>query len=397
MIVEDPESGSQLRVPVVGGVGKIGVTIGDAGEVIAYNNTCRLLDKIETNAAFIPREIADERFIKLTSHLNIESFDADLAYSYVQSLNKQEYLYPVWTYRAMGNIKGNTFPLRIITLPATEFGPQPQLPERQPKRYKRDIPRSWDVIKKKKAIWPINPYEAGTSWIGSIGGLGGSQENARGFADGLKEAGWNIKFNWGDCNAWETDWHENDDDYVDSVDFVFYTGHANGDGWMLVNPGDCKTDDMTFLEAGDVPETPGDIWGKDLEWVIVAACGPLEDDVLAKGGGNALSRWDGVFDGLHILMGYGAVTYDNTEEGKRVIQYAREGQTLINAWFRTAQEIQPSENGYEAPYGKIIYAGAMWAHKSGQPSPVNDHLWGYGSVAPDPTNPDGFTCMWVPC
>jgi hypothetical protein len=110
-----------------------------------------------------------------------------------------------------------------------------------------------------------------------------------------------------------------------------------------------------------------------------------------------LERWNGAFDGLHILMGYGSVTFDNEEEGQRIIEYAREGQTLIEAWFRTAQEIQPSENGWGAPYGPTIYAGAMWARKSGQPSPENDHLWGYGSVAPDPKSPDGFTCLWVPC
>jgi hypothetical protein len=39
----------------------------------------------------------------------------------------------------------------------------------------------------------------------------------------------------------------------------------------------------------------------------------------------------------------------------------------------------------------------MWVGKSGEPDPVNDHLWGYGSVAPDPRSPDFLACMWVPC
>jgi hypothetical protein len=26
-------------------------------------------------------------------------------------------------------------------------------------------------------------------------------------------------------------------------------------------------------------------------------------------------RWDGAFDGLHLLMGYGSVTNDNEDEG----------------------------------------------------------------------------------
>ena len=38
-----------------------------------------------------------------------------------------------------------------------------------------------------------------------------------------------------------------------------------------------------------------------------------------------LARWDGAFDGLHTLMGYGAITFDNTEEGKRIVKYAKQG------------------------------------------------------------------------
>ena len=49
------------------------------------------------------------------------------------------------------------------------------------------------------------PYEAGTSWIGELGGLPGSQQNAQGFVDGLKNEGWRVNFNWGDRNAWESD------------------------------------------------------------------------------------------------------------------------------------------------------------------------------------------------
>jgi hypothetical protein len=242
-----------------------------------------------------------------------------------------------------------------------------------------------------------NPYEAATSWIGNFGGLGGSQNNAKGFVDGLSDAGWQILFNWGDTNAWEDDWHENDDNYVDAADFVFYTGHADGDGWMLVDPASGQADSLTAGEVGANAANPGDIWGQqDLEWLTIAACGPLEDDLLSPGGGNVLDRWDGAFDGLHLLMGYGAVTFDNEVEGKTLVKYAREGKTLIDAWFRTAQEVQPAENGWGPPFGPRVYVGAMWATKSGQTSPSDDHLWGYGSVAPDPKSPDGFACMWVP-
>ena len=92
------------------------------------------------------------------------------------------------------------------------------------------------------------------------------------------------------------------------------------------------------------------------------------------------ARWDGAFDGMHTLLGYGAITNDNTDEGRKVAQYCKGGSTVKpNARFRTAQEIQPSTNGAKAPDGPTVWVGAMWVGKDGA-DPFNDHAWDYGSV-----------------
>jgi hypothetical protein len=185
-----------------------------------------------------------------------------------------------------------------------------------------------------------------------------------------------------------------DDSWVDAADFVFYTGHANRDGWVLSAPDDGA---LTSVEIGANPAVPGDLWGQqDLEWIIIAACGPLQDDLLSAGGGDVLGRWDGAFDGLHSLMGYGAITFDTTDEGRRVVHYAREGTPLIDAWLRTGQEIQPASNGEAAPDGPTVWVGAMWVSKPGA-DPRLDHLWGHGAVSADPTAPTGLACMWTTC
>ena len=221
--------------------------------------------------------------------------------------------------------------------------------------------------------------------------------NAQGFVNQLSAEGWPINFNWGDANAWESDWDANDDSYVDAADFVFYTGHASLNGWLLVTPGTNNFVTVTPSVVGASPQTPGDRWGQnDLEWVVVAACGPLQDEILSPGGGDVLHRWDGAFDGLHTLMGYGAITFDNTDEGRKIAQYSREGTPLIDAWFRTAQEVQPSTNGAGAPDGPTVWVGAMYVVKAGV-DPRNDHLWGRGSVSADPTSPTMLVCMWTPC
>jgi hypothetical protein len=297
--------------------------------------------------------------------------------------------------------------LRAVTLPATDFGPKHQFPDPQPLRPKRartpetepkESPRKRRSYQSIADFAPMaaatKPWEAGASWIGQSGGLAGSKKNAQGFIDQWSADGWIIDFNWGDGNAWESDWRRNDDTWVDNADFVFYTGHASMNGWVLSNPDDGWLD---FSEAGGAPGAPGDLWGQnDLEWVVVAACGPLQDEILAKGGGNVLTRWDGAFDGLHLLMGYGAITFDNEDEGRKVAQYARSGMTLKDAWFRTAKEVQPADNGESAPDGPTVWVGVMWVGKNGA-DPINDHAWSHGSVSNDPTSPTFLACMWTVC
>jgi hypothetical protein len=395
------EGNAKLRVPIIGEAGKLGLTIGDRGQVIAHNSGWRAADGIETQARVIPQEEADARFRDRMGGLKIQSSESSLAYQAVQREGERAYLCPVWVHRSSAWFGDRIIPLRNITAPATEFGPKMSKSSPQPKRSRRNKPAPWakgvpkNYQKRTLARTASNPFEAGTSWIGQSGGLAGSKNNAKGFVDGLRADGWTINFNWGDANAWESDWRRNDDDWVDAADFVFYTGHADGNGWVLSSPDDGS---LSYTEVGTSPQSPGDLYGQqDLEWVIVAACGPLEDDVICAGGGDVFDRWDGAFDGLHLLMGYGSVTNDNEDEGNRIVQYARGGSTLIDAWFRTGREIQPSTNGSAAPFGPTVWVGVMYVTRAGLASAANDHLWGHGSVGPDPTSPDGLVAMWTTC
>jgi hypothetical protein len=391
------------EIPIVGGGGDFTAVLGDKGRLTGFSGVWRrAVDSFD--AKVIERKFSDEQFRAMTKDMKIESFDASLAYYSAPSFHKQEFLYPVYVYSGTARFGKHRVPLRQMILPATDFGPkvsfgEPQPPRpkeqaagtgRQPtKKYTRALPR-----RSYATLSPWRPWEAGTSWIGQSGGLAGSQANAQGFVDEWAAAGWNVNFNWGDGNAFESDWRRNDDQWVDAADFVFYTGHASLNGWVLSNPDDGSLD---FTEVGGSPGSPGDLWGQnDLEWAVVAACGPLQDELLASGGGDVLDRWDGAFDGMHILLGYGAITFDNTDEGRKLAQYAKGGSTLIDAWFRTAKEIQPSTNGAGAPDGPTVWVGAMWVGKNGV-DPSGDHAWGCGSVSGDPTNPTFLACMWTVC
>lgn len=425
-------------VPLVGGGGRFSVTFGEGGRVIGAHGVHRPQVEQPVLVELYPQKQTDEQFRELTSGMRLHEFRSMLAYYSAPSFTGQTYLAPVRVYLASIEVDGRTVPMRAVMLPACEGGytmpTQTPQPPRRPTPQVRPLPADLrleagrpvplGVLMNTRALRdrgidpatvlvsdPDRPgglmvhpkiapavlrdlsdvlgtYSAGTSWIGQLGGLGGSQANAQGFVDGLAGAGWNIRFNHGDANAWETDWRKNDDDWVDAVDFVFYTGHASPEGWVLVEPED------GFLHYTETAGGP-DLWGpKELEWIVIAACGPLQDDAVRPGGGNAIERWKTAFDGLHLLMGYAEITFDNTEEGGRLVRYAREGSTLMSAWFRTAQEIQPSK--LSEPDGPIIYASTMWVDGPGG-STAGDHLWGFGPVGPDAPEPYSWSCTWSGC
>ena len=406
-----------LRVrdhPVVGGGGDFTVALGDGGDLIGYSGVWRAAEGA-FDATVVPREKADEAhraLFKAAKGLELEQVEVYLAYYAAPQFVVQEFLYPVYVYLATASIRDRQVPLRAVTLPATDFGPTVKMPPLAPPRPRGARPpvpprqeanrerRSYATVTSHPhstqfpAMLATKPWEAGASWIGTSGGLAGSQANARGFVDGWAADGWVIDFNWGDAAAWESDWRRNDDLWVDNADFVFYTGHASMAGWVLSAPDDGFLD---FREVGAAPDDAGDLWGSsDLEWVVIAACGPLQDDLIAAGGGDVLDRWDGAFDGLHQLLGYGAITFDNTDEGRKIVEYCTDGMTITDAWFRTAKEIQPSTNGASAPDGPTVWVGAMWAGRDGA-DPSGDHAWSHGSVSADPTTPTFLACMWTVC
>jgi hypothetical protein len=362
------------QVPVVGGGGEFKVALGDRGAVIAYSGAWRPILGVASEEETLSQAAAEAQYRASVGGIKLTSVQASLAYYSAPSFKSQSYLAPVWVVRAMGELEGRQLPLRQAIIPATKFGPEyPVLSQ----KVRSSIPR--------RAGIDDAPRDGATSWIGPSQGLPGSPANAQGFVNGLSAHGWTINFNFGEANAWESDWNANDDVYVDAADFVFYTGHADANGWVLNMPNDTS---LSWNEVGAWPGSPDDLYGQnDLEWFIVAACGPHQSTHFTTSVSNAFDRWRGTFDGLHIFMGYGAVTNDNTTEGARITELGRAGWTLIDAWFRTAWEIQPTTNGWSAPNGPTVFVTAMYAHM-GDHATRNDHMHGAGTVVyPDPIGP----------
>ena len=235
-------------LPMIGGGSDFQVTLGDQGHVIAYSGVWR-----EPKHLFDAKLIEPRRRRRAVSRIDAGAEDRIVRRVPRVLLGAvvSRAGIPVSGLCLSGTAKfgKRSVPLRQIIVPATEFGtpiaigqPQPPLRKKTRADYRRRT-RSGagdaekDIARRSLAKVATRPWEAGTSWIGLSGGLAGSQQNAQGFVDQWANAGWHIDFNWGDGNAWESDWTSNDDNYVDNADFVFYTGHANMNGWVLAATG----------------------------------------------------------------------------------------------------------------------------------------------------------------
>ncbi|KAL8811654.1 MAG: hypothetical protein Q9200_001624 [Gallowayella weberi] len=382
------------NVPIVGGGGKFQFTFDKSNRLIGHHGTWREVQGNGVEYATIAQNDSDAQFAEATKGLNILKFNSTLAYYSAPFGQVQKFLYPVYVYHGTAKFGNKTVELRETILPATTFGTEIQgldlkpgcgapketkpKPEPATKRSASKKSKSKGRSRAERRGIDDGNWEFGTEWLGKPWGLSLTQANAAGIRNLLFDftfgfpfgfVQWTNRFDYGDNLVWESDWNRHDDVYVDSVDLMFYTGHASANGRVTAAHGSDSTVVGNSI-VGTFPESPGDLWGQlDMEWLVIAACGPHQDDRFVKGGGNAFDRWRGVFDGLHVFLGYGSISADTAEEGNRFVKYGKQGSTLVNSWFRTAKEVQTSG----------VWVTAMWSGDAGQ-----DHLPGHGSIASDP-------------
>ena len=149
---------------------------------------------------------------------------------------------------------------------------------------------------------------------------------------------------------------------------IFYSGHANGDGFVMSSNRDNQFVNYNEVRAGD----------RQCEWFCVAACGPLETGVV--------SRWANSFQGLHFLFGYATVSMDNTVEGPNLATYTQ-GYSILGiqilppfpvrqSWIMMAESAQPSS----------VTWGFMQPVRTDGVCNWNDYWWGRGPTGPDISN-----------
>lgn len=359
--------------PVVGGGGQFKVIVGDAGRIVAYSGGWRAIEGVADTVEVKSEKEALADYMLAAGNPKLKNVKMYLAYYAAPSFEAQQFLMPVWVMSGqIATLKGD-MKLRIQIIPATKYGPA--YGAKPPKGKKRATPLKQrpeepsddgeQPLQRRSLldfiITPAQAVEADADcsswWI--TDGLPRVYGNRQGFFDGCRAQGFAPRYDWGDINAWETDWTTYDDNEgADTADVVFYTGHADFTGWVLMPPADGG------LSSGEVGMTGSveDRYGRgDLEHLIVAACGPHQSRSFTSGVNYADDRWRPIFNGLHTFEGYGSVTFDTDSEGRRFMELVRSGRSVIYSWIRTGIDVQPGSNGEVAPDGPTIYVTSIKA------------------------------------
>src|SRR5262245_52691316 len=323
------DGGKPLTFPVVGGGGEFNVILGDKGRVIGFSGVWRPIAKIEKEAKLVSREVIHEAARKMLEVRGVKviALESSLAYYSAPASEAQAFLYPVWVVRARVTAAEQPLQVRTLYYSATERPPAPP-PAKESKRTPSTKPDPCSLVPEASKD-QVTQREAGASWQR----VGPAEQNVNGFLDGLRNDGWTINFNWGEADAWESDWNAYNNDWVDAADIVFFTGHASKEAWLLIDATTGFSDPLTADETAPPKDPEGDLWGNnDVEWIIIAACGPLQDEVVSHGDGSAIQRWKDAFNGLHQLLGYASVSDSTPDEGKLFVRYCLDGETVINSW-----------------------------------------------------------------
>ncbi len=231
-----------------------------------------------------------------------------------------------------------------------------------------------------------NNYEVGVEWVENYGPCGfgnlpGLRTDAESFYNALGNIGWTKSFDWGDGNAWESDFEKSsvggsDYYYGDAVDFAYFTGHGSPDAFYFGSPSDGDGAITCRVHTSEAS------WGEtDLEWLVLKACQTLEFSDW-----GVFDKWSPAFQGLHQILGYDTITYSYSMGdtfAKHMTGYWswywfwyvwNPPKQISSAWYQANIDIQPSD---------------VWSATLSTCDSSGDYLPGYGSVSGDGSN----SCM----
>ncbi len=224
--------------------------------------------------------------------------------------------------------------------------------------------------------------EVGVEWVGlsyEDRPLSGSEPDTGKFYHHMGSiGGYSQEFNWGEWNAWESDFRAtendgNDTEWIDAVDIVYYAGHGNPNAISFTSDHDGEYADFPDLKLGD----------GDLETLAMTSCNVLQ--FYNYYGLNVFELWGPVLQGIHQVCGFATSAKNSHSMGLKFALYMTglyplPALTIMESWFRAGLEHQPSNAKVAVFYG----TNSTNPFQPQLDDPINDHAKGFGYVCSDP-------------
>lgn len=163
-----------------------------------------------------------------------------------------------------------------------------------------------------------------------------------GFLNGMVSRGHTATFNWGNQNAFETDFRDtslggDDGNWVDAVDFAHFSSHGG-------------TDSSNIFKGYFGGKNASCTWRSDkarfgnnfnLEYLIIDACNSLE---LTR---DIIAVWHDTFQRLHMIFAFTDLVSDSWWTGGRGYNFGRRAgnnEKLTNAWLDECYSFWADDN-----------------------------------------------------
>jgi len=223
--------------------------------------------------------------------------------------------------------------------------------------------------------------EVGVEWVGLSyeARLTNSESDAGRFYHHMSTTGgYSQEFNWGEWNAWESDFRAtendgNDSEWIDAVDMVYYKGHGNPGAISFTSDHDGEYADFRDLKLGD----------GDLETLAMESCNVLQ--FYNHYGLNVFELWGPVLHGIHQVCGFATSAKNTASMGLQFALYMTglyplPALTIMESWFRAGLEHQNYDKKVAVFYG----TNSTNPFQPQLDDPINDHAKGSGYVCSDP-------------
>jgi hypothetical protein len=369
-------------VPLVGRGLKRGVTFAPNGDIIAFHGAVPRQRAKSFLRPMIEREESQNAFRARLHQLDFfGAIESELAYQWNEG-SGGAVLHPVWLHSASVMTREGEYAPKPMALPTVAYPAAQSYVD-----LTGDCPTVLSAGWLSPTMPAAAPLATGVWWFedGEIS----AKRNAHGFLGGMSNAKWQIVADRGGIKGLKDDWLAHASKGVDQADLVYYAGHADGQGWCFDSLDNCAQVSDSALGDGDVSSH---FYGQRLKWLVICACGPLQDQIVTYGHGDAFDRWRGAFDGLHTMVGYATPIGDRCHVGERLASLLP-NTTVIDAWLRAAREIQVGPGASE---GSTVRAAALYAFDCSSNDPLLDSVGPTPIFAKQSPQPHIFTGIWTP-